>query len=138
MKSYQKIETPQDVQSKALEAIDGATKGGKLRKGVNEVTKAIERAEAKLVAIAGDVDPEEIVMHLPMLCEEKKVACVFITEKTALGKAAGLSVGTSAVAIVGAGAGEAALSEVLSKLGVSSKAEKAESEEKKAAKKKKE
>jgi len=98
MKSYQKIETPQDVQSKALEAIDGATKGGKLRKGVNEVTKAIERAEAKLVAIAGDVDPEEIVMHLPMLCEEKKVACVFITEKTALGKAAGLSVGTSAVA----------------------------------------
>ncbi len=135
MKSYQKVETPADVQAKALEAIEGATKSGKIRKGTNEATKAVERGDAKLVAIAGDVDPEEIVMHLPTLCEEKKVPYVFISEKKSLGKAAGLAVGTAAIAVSGAGAGEDALKEVLSKIGV--KSEKPEAKEEKAAKPKK-
>ena len=125
-KSYVKFETPADVQAKVLEIIEGAKNSGSVRKGTNETTKAIERGDAKLVVIAEDVDPEEIVMHLPSLCEEKKIAFVYIAEKTALGKAAGLTVGTAAVAVTKAGSAEAALKEVLAKTGapVAEKAEK--------------
>ncbi|MBI5226128.1 50S ribosomal protein L7ae [Candidatus Micrarchaeota archaeon] len=96
-KSYVKYETPDKVRTKALEAIEIA-KGG-LRKGTNEATKAIERGEAKLVIIAEDVDPEEIVMHLPMLCTEKRIPFVYVKDKKSLGTAAGLQVGTAAIAI---------------------------------------
>jgi large subunit ribosomal protein L7Ae len=114
-KSYVKYETPSDVQQKALQVVEAALASGGLRKGTNEATKAIERGNAKLVLIAADVDPEEIVMHLPMLCAEKKVPYVFISEKLSLGKAAGLGVGTSAVAVTKADKAEAVLKEVVEK-----------------------
>lgn len=116
-KSYVKFSTPGDVQQKALEVIEAAKNAAGLRKGTNEATKAIERGEAKLVVIAEDVDPEEIVMHLPQLCGEKGVPYCFVTEKVSLGKAAGLGVGTAAVAITKAGSAEEALRGVISKLG---------------------
>lgn len=143
-KAYVKYEAPAEAKAKALEAIELA-KGG-LRKGTNEVTKAIERGEAKLVVIAEDVEPEEIVMHLPMLCQEKRIPYTYVNEKAALGKAAGLLVGTAAIAITKPGAGEAVLKELLNKIsgmapGVEAKpaAEKpaAEKAEKKPAAKKK-
>lgn len=115
-KSYVKFATPGDVQQKALEVIESAKGANGLRKGTNEATKAIERGEAKLVVIAEDVDPEEIVMHLPQLCGEKGIPFCYVTEKTALGKAAGLGVGTAAVAITKAGGAEEALKTVVSKV----------------------
>ncbi|MFA6330356.1 MAG: 50S ribosomal protein L7Ae [Candidatus Micrarchaeia archaeon] len=114
-KSYVKYETPADVQQKALQVVEAGLACGGLRKGTNEATKAIERGTAKLVLIAADVDPEEIVMHLPMLCGEKKVPYVFISEKLALGKAAGLGVGTAAVAVAKADKAETVLKEVVEK-----------------------
>ena len=114
-KSYVKFETPSDVQQKALQAVEAANACGGLRKGTNETTKAIERGTAKLVVVAADVDPEEIVMHLPMLCGEKKVPYLFVPEKLALGKAAGLGVGTSAVAVIKADKAEAVLKEACDK-----------------------
>jgi large subunit ribosomal protein L7Ae len=114
-KSYVKYETPSDVQQKALQVVEAGLACGGLRKGTNEATKAIERGTAKLVLIAADVDPEEIVMHLPMLCGEKKVPYVFISEKLSLGKAAGLGVGTAAVAVAKADKAEAVLKEVVEK-----------------------
>jgi len=114
-KSYVKYETPADVQQKALQVVEAGLACGGLRKGTNEATKAIERGTAKLVLIAADVDPEEIVMHLPMLCGEKKVPYVFISEKLSLGKAAGLGVGTAAVAVAKADKAEAVLKEVVEK-----------------------
>lgn len=125
-KTYVKFETPADVQQKALQAVEAAAACGGLRKGTNESTKAIERQTAKLVLIAADVDPEEIVMHLPMICGEKKVPYIYISEKLALGKSAGLGVGTSAVAIVKADKAEAVLKEVVDRaVGLMPKAEKA-------------
>ena len=114
-KSYVKYETPADVQQKALQVVEAGLACGGLRKGTNEATKAIERGTAKLVLIAADVDPEEIVMHLPMLCGEKKVPYVFISEKLSLGKAAGLGVGTAAVAVAKADKAESVLKEVVEK-----------------------
>ena len=98
-KSYVKFETPKDVQAKVLEAITVAADTGRIRKGSNEATKAIESGVATLVVIAEDVDPEEVVMHLPMICGEKNIPYCYVATKKELGAAAGLSVPSAAIAI---------------------------------------
>ncbi len=85
---------------KAYEAIEIAKKTGKIKKGSNEVTKMVERGLAKLVLVAQDVNPAEIVMHLPALCKEKNTPCIHVPSKEELGAAAGLNLGTAAVAII--------------------------------------
>jgi len=87
-------------EAKVLEAVEIARTTGKISKGANEATKAIEKGNAKLVAYAADVNPKEIVMHLPLLCKEKGVPCFEISKKDDLGAAAGLVVPTAAVAVV--------------------------------------
>jgi large subunit ribosomal protein L7Ae len=98
-KSYVKFETPKDVQTKALEAITVAADTGRIRKGANETTKAIEGGNAALVVIAEDVDPEEVVLHLPMICAEKNVPYCYVPTKKELGAAAGLGVQCAAITI---------------------------------------
>jgi len=83
-----------------LRVVEVIKSNGKIKKGTNEVTKAVERNQAKIVVIAKDVNPAEIVMHLPILCEEKNIPCVVAGSKDELGAAAGLTVGTVAIAIV--------------------------------------
>lgn len=85
------------------EAVEVAKATGKLKKGSNEVTKALERGQAKLVVVAKDVQPAEIIMHLPLLAKEKGIPCVEVPSKEQLGAAAGLPVGTGAVAVVAEG-----------------------------------
>ena len=85
---------------KIFEAIELARTTGKIRKGTNEVTKAIEKGQANLVVVAQDVTPPEVIMHIPLLCEEKGIKCVKVEKRDELGAAAGLTVPTSAVAIV--------------------------------------
>lgn len=82
-----------------FEAIEIAKSTGKIKKGTNEVTKMVERGDAKLVAVAADVNPPEIVMHIPMLCEEKGIPCFQIGTKDELGAASGIDVPTTAVAV---------------------------------------
>ncbi|MFH1455997.1 MAG: ribosomal L7Ae/L30e/S12e/Gadd45 family protein [archaeon] len=88
------------IQEKAYEAIEIAKKSGKLRKGTNEVTKAVEKGLAKLVVYAKDVNPAEITMHMKPLCKEKGVPCIEVPSREELGAAAGIKLSTSAVAIV--------------------------------------
>jgi ribosomal protein L7Ae-like RNA K-turn-binding protein len=88
------------AEDKVLEIIEVARATGKLKKGSNEVTKAIEKGEAKLVAYAKDTQPKEIIMHIPLLCKEKSIPCFEIATKEELGGAAGIDVGTSAIAVV--------------------------------------
>ena len=64
-------EISKETVDKVLEAIEIAKTTGKIKKGTNETTKAVERGTAKLVAVAKDASPPEIVMHIPMLAEEK-------------------------------------------------------------------
>lgn len=86
--------------------IETARKTGKIEKGTNEVTKAIERGIAKFVAYAGDVNPKEIIQHIPVLCKEKGIKCEEVDSKQKLGIAAGLGVSCSSVAIIEAGDAE--------------------------------
>ncbi|MEM3328051.1 MAG: ribosomal L7Ae/L30e/S12e/Gadd45 family protein, partial [Thermoplasmata archaeon] len=62
--TYMKFEVPKDLQDKILSALEIAKESGKIKKGTNEVTKAVERMEAKFVVIATDVSPPEVVAHL--------------------------------------------------------------------------
>jgi len=87
-------------EAKVLEVIEIARTTGKIKKGANEATKAIEKGNAKLVAYADNVTPKEVVMHLPLLCKEKNVPCFKVSKKEDLGAAAGLALSTAAVAIV--------------------------------------
>jgi len=90
-------------QDKVYEAIEIAKATGKIKKGSNEATKALERGTAKLVVVAQDVQPKEVVMHLPLLAKEKGVPCVHVPNKEQLGAAAGLPLGTAAVVILDEG-----------------------------------
>ncbi len=83
--------------------IEKAKKTGKVDKGSNEVTKAIERGVAKLVLYAADVNPKELVAHLALLCKEKGIPCHEVDSKEKLGVAIGLPVSTAAVAVIDAG-----------------------------------
>ncbi len=102
--ALKKIDLPEEIVNEALELLERARDTGKIKKGTNEVTKAVERGIAKLVIIGGDVDPPEIVAHLPMLCQEKGIAYVFTQTKKQVGEAAGLEVEAAAAAIVDPGA----------------------------------
>lgn len=97
---------------KVFEAIEIAKKTGKIKKGTNEVTKALERAQAKLVVYASDVSPKEIVMHLPMLAKEKGVPCFEAGTKEELGNVAGVNIPTTAIAIVTEGDAKAIIKEL--------------------------
>ena len=99
-------------QEKIFEAIELAKASGKIKKGVNEVTKALERGAAKLVVVADDANPKEITMHLPMLSREKETLCMNVTSKEELGVAAGLSVSTAAIAVVQEGQAKDAIKEL--------------------------
>lgn len=85
------------------DVVEKARKTGKTEKGINEVTKAVERGTAKLVAVAKDVDPKEIVQHLPILCKEKGIAFYEADSKEKLGVAVGINVPCASVAIIEAG-----------------------------------
>lgn len=109
-------EVPPELAEKSLQALEMARNTGKIKKGTNEVTKMIERGTAKLVLVAEDVTPPEVVAHLPMLCKERNVPIVFIPKKDDLGTAAGLQVGSSAACITEPGDGKATVDEISKKV----------------------
>ena len=99
---YQKYDMPDGMAAEALKLAEKCVKkdDNSLRRGTNETTKAIEKGTAKLVYISLDVDPPEIVGHIPLLCEDKKVPYVFVDTKKDLGKVAGLDVSMASAALV--------------------------------------
>ncbi|MFB6234366.1 MAG: 50S ribosomal protein L7Ae [Halopenitus sp.] len=103
MAVYVDYETPADLAERSLESLEVARDTGTVKKGTNETTKSVERGNAELVFVAEDVSPEEIVMHLPELAEEKGIPVVFVETQDDVGQAAGLEVGSAAAAIVDAG-----------------------------------
>ena len=113
---YVKFETPEDLVSPILEALRVAAQTGKVRKGTNEATKAIERGISKLIVIAEDVEPPEVVAHLPLICEEQNAAYAFVPDKQELGKALGIDVTSAAAAILDAGDAQHIIDEVVASM----------------------
>jgi len=113
---YVKYETPKEIADAAYEALQIAAKTGTVRKGTNETTKAIERAQAKLVVIAEDVDPPEVVAHLPLLCEERKIPYIFVPSKEKVGNAIGIDVSAAAACIVKEGEATGLIKEIITRI----------------------
>ena len=107
-----------DIAEKALQAVEHARTSGKIKKGTNEVTKSVERGTAKLVVIAKDVSPPEILMHLPLLAKEKSITLVEVDKREELGAAAGLPVSTAGVAIIQEGDAKNLIKEIKEQLKV--------------------
>lgn len=92
-----------------LELVDLASEPGsegRVKKGVNVTTKAIEKGMAKIVIIADDVEPKAVIAHIPLLCKDKEVPLLHVSSKTALGSAARLEVGCSSITITEPGLGK--------------------------------
>jgi len=115
--SYILFETPDEVKQQILQVLKNiVSSGGKVKVGVNEVTKAIDRGVAKLVILAEDVSPPEIVAHIPELAKKNKVPIAYVSSKEELGKAAGKQVAASSVAIVDPGSFKEELEDLIKKL----------------------
>ncbi len=113
---YVRFEVPEELQNEALALLEKARETGKIKKGTNETTKAVERGLAKLVYIAMDVDPPEIVAHLPLLCEEKNIPYIYVKSKDELGKAAGIDVAAASACIIDEGEAKKELKQLIEKL----------------------
>ncbi len=110
---YVKFDVPKEMINLVYEAVRSAKNSGKVKKGTNETTKAIERGMAKLVIIAEDVEPPEVVAHLPILCEERNTPYVYVPSKKQLGEVLGLDVAAAAVCIVDAGDARQAVEQIV-------------------------
>jgi large subunit ribosomal protein L7Ae len=97
---YVKFDVPKELADAVYEAARQARQTGKVKRGTNETTKAVERGIAKLVIIAEDVEPPEVVAHLPILCEERKIPYIYVPSKAQLGAALGLDVAAASAAII--------------------------------------
>ena len=74
-----------------LDVVQQAANYKQLKKGANEATKTLNRGITEFIVLAADAEPLEILLHLPLLCEDKNVPYVFVTSKVALGRACGVS-----------------------------------------------
>jgi large subunit ribosomal protein L7Ae len=113
---YVKYEVPKEIVDAAYEALSIASKSGAVKKGTNEATKAVERSQAKLVVIAEDVDPPEVIAHLPLLCDERKIPYVFVPDKNKLGSAVGIDVSCAAACILREGEAAGLIKEIITRI----------------------
>jgi U4/U6 small nuclear ribonucleoprotein SNU13 len=74
-----------------LDLVQQASNYKQLKKGANEATKTLNRGISEFIVMAADAEPLEILLHLPLLCEDKNVPYVFLPSKIALGRACGVS-----------------------------------------------
>ncbi|KAF6161075.1 hypothetical protein GIB67_007716 [Kingdonia uniflora] len=74
-----------------MDLIQQAANYKQLKKGANEATKTLNRGISEFVVMAADTEPLEILLHLPLLAEDKNVPYVFVPSKQALGRACGVT-----------------------------------------------
>jgi len=113
---YVRFEMPKELVDATYQIVELSRDSGKVRKGTNEVTKLVERGEASFVVMAEDVQPEEILAHIPLLCEEKGSPYAYVPSKGELGVAAGLGKATASAAVIDAGKGKPMMDDLAKKL----------------------
>ncbi len=116
MAIYVKFKVPEELANKSYESLEMVRDTGKLKKGANETTKAVERGIAKLVYLAEDITPEEIIAHIPLLCDEKEIPYIYVPRKDELGAAIGIDVSTAAVAVIKEGKAKDLIDDIIVKV----------------------
>ncbi|KAH9866301.1 RNA binding protein snu13 [Plenodomus biglobosus] len=81
----------QALSQEILDLVQQATHYRQLKKGANEATKTLNRGISELIILAADTSPLAILLHLPLLCEDKNVPYVYVPSKMALGRACGVA-----------------------------------------------
>ena len=99
MSVHTKYETPKEVAEDVYELVLSAGKDGVVKCGSNEVTKAAERGNAKIVILAEDVNPPELLAHIPLICDEKQIPYGYVRHQEYLGKESGLPDGVKTASI---------------------------------------
>ena len=92
-----KFETPEDLEDAIFDLVSVCKEA--VCRGSNEVTKAAERGVAKLIVMAEDVNPPELLAHIPMICEEKQIPFGYVRHQEYLGKESGLPEGVKTASI---------------------------------------
>ncbi|MFL2959701.1 MAG: ribosomal L7Ae/L30e/S12e/Gadd45 family protein [Candidatus Thalassarchaeaceae archaeon] len=95
------FETPKDIQEQVYELVKAIGKDGrgKIKKGANEVTKAAERGVATMIVMAENVNPSELLAHVPMICKEKGIPFIYVEDQGYLADSAGMTAGTRTAAV---------------------------------------
>jgi len=70
-----------------------------VKRGVKEVVKALRKGEKGFCVLAGDISPMDVICHLPIMCEDRKLPYIYIPSKHDLGASAGTKRPTSCVLI---------------------------------------
>ena len=101
MSVHVRFETPTEVSDKIYEMIQ-SNSNGRIKKGSNEVTKTAERGTAQFIVLAEDVNPPELLAHIPLICEEKGIPYGYVPSQEFLANEAGLPNGvkTASIAIM--------------------------------------
>merc|ERR1712188_158497 len=97
-----KPETKTEKKERLAEQAEKVAAGGKaaakkpvaVKMGMNHVTSLIEEKKAKLVVIAHDVDPIEVVCWLPSLCKARGIPYCIVKSKSRLGAVVGKKTAT--------------------------------------------
>ncbi|CAE6467094.1 unnamed protein product [Rhizoctonia solani] len=78
-----------NLTNQILDLVQQAGQYKQLKKGANEgkFSSTLNRGIAEFIVLTADTEPIEILLHLPLLCEDKNVPYVFVPSKTALGRA---------------------------------------------------
>ncbi|KAF6762116.1 putative RNA-binding protein L7Ae [Ephemerocybe angulata] len=84
---------------KLHKTIKKASKARQVKRGVKEVVKGIRKGEKGLLVLAADINPIDIISHLPVLCEEAQIPYVFVSSKEELGQASATKRPTSCVMV---------------------------------------
>merc|ERR1711959_138372 len=85
-KAEKKQRLQEIAKTKVAGGNDASKKPNFVKHGINHVVQLVESKQAKLVVIAHDVDPIELVCWLPALCRKKDVPYCIIKGKSRLGR----------------------------------------------------
>ncbi|KAJ3510989.1 hypothetical protein NLJ89_g4361 [Agrocybe chaxingu] len=84
---------------KLHKTIKKASKARQVKRGVKEVVKGIRKGEKGLLVLAADINPIDIISHLPVMSEEAQIPYIFVSSKEELGHASSTKRPTSCVMI---------------------------------------
>ncbi|KAK7061725.1 hypothetical protein R3P38DRAFT_2494737 [Favolaschia claudopus] len=84
---------------KIHKTVKKAAKARQVKRGVKEVVKGIRKGEKGLLILAADINPIDIISHLPVLSEEAQIPYIFVSSKEELGNASSTKRPTSCVMV---------------------------------------